>query len=371
MNSLTFLSRQFDVLASPRAPPSTPSEEHSSFLANSSPNSDDSSGPALKRVKTWSTKSFLLPPNQQPGRSTPRRSHSSPSDIVGMAALARPIKLALSDDPILSKLAAETAIRRTFIVRVFVAMWGALRAAWASLIRRDVARAAELAEEERAAIGDNQVDEEKPEPRVQVSQASPTHRQINPPSPAPASGGTHPFTLFYPSEKDALHTPSAKSDLLRQMQPPGAPDTATISSGGTSRTTPPASRKMPFHLQQKTLVLDLDETLIHSTSRPILSSGSSGSGLLALGGFGKKNKGAGHVVEVVLGGRSTLYHVYKRPFVDYFLRKVSNLQKHVQLLFADPYLIGLGMVHIGYIHCIHARVRRPCNRLARCRSRYS
>jgi len=29
-------------------------------------------------------------------------------------------------------------------------------------------------------------------------------------------------------------------------------------------------------------------------------------------------------VEVVLGGRSTLYHVYKRPFVDYFLRKVSG-----------------------------------------------
>jgi len=23
-----------------------------------------------------------------------------------------------------------------------------------------------------------------------------------------------------------------------------------------------------------------------------------------------------------MGGRSTLYHVYKRPFVDYFLRKV-------------------------------------------------
>lgn len=29
------------------------------------------------------------------------------------------------------------------------------------------------------------------------------------------------------------------------------------------------------------------------------------------------------MVEVVLGGRSTLYHVYKRPFVDFFLRKVS------------------------------------------------
>ncbi|KAA1466762.1 NLI interacting factor [Dentipellis sp. KUC8613] len=29
------------------------------------------------------------------------------------------------------------------------------------------------------------------------------------------------------------------------------------------------------------------------------------------------------MVEVVLGGRSTLYHVYKRPFVDFFLHKVS------------------------------------------------
>lgn len=246
-----------------------------------------------------------------------------------MAALARPIKQALSDDPILSKLAAETVIQRTFIVRVFVAMWNAIRAAWVSLIQRDVARAAELAEEERAAIGAKQVDEEKPEQRVQVSQ---THRQINPPFPSPSSASTHAAAISYPSEKDTLHTPLAESDLLRPMHPLVAPDTSTISSGGTSRTTPPASRKMPFHLQQKTLVLDLDETLIHSTSRPIFSSGSGGSGLLALGGFGKKNKGAGHVVEVVLGGKSTLYHVYKRPFVDYFLRKVDDFQKHVQLL---------------------------------------
>jgi len=95
--------------------------------------------------------------------------------------------------------------------------------------------------------------------------------------------------------------------------------------GGASRSeTPPfPNRKTPFHLP-KTLVLDLDETLIHSTSRPIFASGSNGSGLLGLGGFGKRNKGAGHVVEVVMGGRSTLYHVYKRPFVDYFLRKVSG-----------------------------------------------
>ena len=51
---------------------------------------------------------------------------------------------------------------------------------------------------------------------------------------------------------------------------------------------------------------------------------SGGSGFLGLSIFGRSNKGAGHVVEVMLGGRSTLYHVYKRPFVDYFLRKVSS-----------------------------------------------
>jgi len=75
------------------------------------------------------------------------------------------------------------------------------------------------------------------------------------------------------------------------------------------------AHKTPFHLP-KTLVLDLDETLIHSTSKPLSHS----SGPFGLLGFGRRNKG--YTVEVVLGGRSTLYHVYKRPFVDYFLRKV-------------------------------------------------
>jgi len=40
--------------------------------------------------------------------------------------------------------------------------------------------------------------------------------------------------------------------------------------------------------------------------------------------FGGKRIGKGHVVEVSLNGRRTKYHVYKRPFVDYFLRKVSS-----------------------------------------------
>lgn len=92
----------------------------------------------------------------------------------------------------------------------------------------------------------------------------------------------------------------------------------------------------PFH-RPKTLILDLDETLIHSTSRPmsLQSSGmGSGSGIvgISLSGLfsgGKHQRGGGgargegHVVEVILGGRSTLYHVYKRPYVDHFLKKVS------------------------------------------------
>ncbi len=92
----------------------------------------------------------------------------------------------------------------------------------------------------------------------------------------------------------------------------------------------------PFH-RPKTLILDLDETLIHSTSRPmnVQSSGmGGGSGLvgISLAGFfpgsgrrgGGGARGEGHTVEVVLGGRSTLYHVYKRPFVDHFLKKVRT-----------------------------------------------
>ncbi|CAE6422100.1 unnamed protein product [Rhizoctonia solani] len=89
--------------------------------------------------------------------------------------------------------------------------------------------------------------------------------------------------------------------------------------------TPPMRRQTALH-KTKTLVLDLDETLIHSTSRPTHAYGSTGGGgLLGLSGlFGGKRQGGGHMIEVVLGGRSTLYHVYKRPFVDFFLRKVSS-----------------------------------------------
>lgn len=94
-----------------------------------------------------------------------------------------------------------------------------------------------------------------------------------------------------------------------------------------SHVPPPRPHQTPFHLQ-KTLILDLDETLIHSTSRPI-GSGHAGTGMLGLGSLGpfggkRKRRGEGHTVEVVLNGRSTTYHVYKRPYVDFFLKKVAS-----------------------------------------------
>ncbi|KAF9123788.1 Nuclear envelope morphology protein 1 [Mortierella sp. GBA39] len=55
--------------------------------------------------------------------------------------------------------------------------------------------------------------------------------------------------------------------------------------------------------RKKTLVLDLDETLIHSTSRG--------------------SRSQGYMVEVLVDRHACLYYVYKRPHVDYFLKKVN------------------------------------------------
>ncbi|KAJ1034743.1 hypothetical protein NDA13_000998 [Ustilago tritici] len=93
-----------------------------------------------------------------------------------------------------------------------------------------------------------------------------------------------------------------------------------------------------IHHSPKILVLDLDETLIHSTSRSpshhsALSGRTTTSGFLELETAGaflglrandNPRRIRPHMVEVVLDGRSVLYHVYKRPWADYFLRKVSS-----------------------------------------------
>lgn len=104
------------------------------------------------------------------------------------------------------------------------------------------------------------------------------------------------------------------------------PSVPAVPHRSVSPTNAPSVRPQhtPFHLQ-KTLILDLDETLIHSTSRPMGAS-HSGTGMLGLGSGlfgGKRRRREGHTIEVVLNGRSTTYHVYKRPYVDFFLKRVG------------------------------------------------
>ncbi len=148
--------------------------------------------------------------------------------------------------------------------------------------------------------------------------------QQSPPIPPPlSSSSASPFQIHRSSTTDST-VPLLELKLPSTEQPADSLSAVALPRvGEQSRTPTPslATRKTPLHLKPKTLVLDLDETLIHSTSRPMYSS-MPGSGLLGGFGIGRRNKSAGHMVEVVLGGRSTLYHVYKRPFVDYFLRKV-------------------------------------------------
>ncbi|KAF9821269.1 hypothetical protein IEO21_00877 [Rhodonia placenta] len=216
MNSLTYLTRQFDVLASPRAPPSTPVSETSPSLGT------EHQDVVHKRVRSWSTKSLRV--------SFPERSASG----TWILKRSRP-SLSSTEKAINPKRSSGAVLRSIFFVRIILQFWNAVCTAWRTLARRGV----EVAVEE----------------------------------------GT---------DEDEKDSEDESKD------------------------------------EKSTLVLDLDETLIHSTSRPMMHAQSSGPGLLGLGIFGRGNKGAGHVVEVVLGGRSTLYHVYKRPFVDYFLRKVSG-----------------------------------------------
>lgn len=62
---------------------------------------------------------------------------------------------------------------------------------------------------------------------------------------------------------------------------------------------------VPKNMSRKTLILDLDETLIHSLSKG-----------------GKMSNG--HMVEVKLGTHAILYYVHKRPFCDTFLECVTR-----------------------------------------------
>ncbi|KAK6464135.1 HAD-like domain-containing protein [Scheffersomyces coipomensis] len=80
---------------------------------------------------------------------------------------------------------------------------------------------------------------------------------------------------------------------------------------------PPPQRLYPFirnplKRKRKTLILDLDETLIHSLSR-----GSPRS-------FNSTSVSSPKMIEIKLNNIATLYYVHKRPYCDYFLQEISK-----------------------------------------------
>ncbi|KAJ8086555.1 Nuclear envelope morphology protein 1 [Marasmius tenuissimus] len=281
MNSLTYLSRQFDVLASSKTPPSTPSSEHPP-------------DPPLKRVKTWST-SLFSPLSTSHSYHRKRRSSFSSLDVQNSPARVASTSKASSlssESQILPKSRSDSIIGRIYLIRVLAWAWETFRRAWASLITNC-----------RPAVKDDvsSMDEK----RILVVEESTDDEAV----------------ITIPSTSLAANRRTSVPPAISLSPPPSRADEST-SSTPRSATPTLTTRKSPF-LFQKTLVLDLDETLIHSTSRPIPHYTGS-TGLFGLRAFGSRKAGAGHVVEVVLGGRSTCYHVYKRPFVDFFLRTVSG-----------------------------------------------
>ncbi|THV08610.1 NIF-domain-containing protein [Dendrothele bispora CBS 962.96] len=287
MNSLTYLSRAYDNYVTPKTPPSTPTVECPPNR-HVTPSSDHS----MKRAGLWSTRPFF---RTSSGSSTVTK-HRSSSAVASHKSPSGSIETLPS-----SKSHPSSLLSRIFLLRVLVLAWDAFRAAWYSLL-------------EKLRLGGNR----------QAIDSLMKEKQPMPEDSSDEESLVSPLISLSRSTSDSLTRIDAQSISLQYLQPPASPvpQSPTDSSASTPRSaTPLAARKPPFHAP-KTLVLDLDETLIHSTSRPISSAGSSG--FFGLSPFGSRKANAGHVVEVVLGGKSTLYHVYKRPFVDFFLRTVSG-----------------------------------------------
>lgn len=153
------------------------------------------------------------------------------------------------------------------------------------------------------------------------SSRSPTLESIGEISEEDLSSGEE----FY-LQRDTVKGSLFKASTIKQDNPKLKQSKSLINSDGASHvsTTTLGTKKMGRFLfpkkliprsilyskKKKTLVIDLDETLIHSISR----------------GTTHNNPSQAHIVEVKFStsGISTLYYVYKRPYCDQFLKKISK-----------------------------------------------
>lgn len=174
---------------------------------------------------------------------------------------------------------------------------------------------------------------------------------------APAAGPSHSRAERDGAESDLepSHGYSSSTgslppiETLVQRRPIEAIESEKKAALSTPRAVP---RGVSSVIQEtpKVLVLDLDETLIHSTLRatpvwymlgrsydrgkgrdPELPGSRSSSNFLNLLGLGMRGEGGNThsklqptMIEVQINGRSVMYQVYKRPWADYFLKKVAS-----------------------------------------------
>lgn len=100
--------------------------------------------------------------------------------------------------------------------------------------------------------------------------------------------------------------PSSKGKLVSNKEEAQTKD-------NNNNTTPTTNKKLELHktispspnLKRKTLILDLDETLVHSTIKAVTHH---------------------HLtVDVLIDGMTCTFYVIKRPHVDLFLKKVCSV----------------------------------------------
>ena len=160
-----------------------------------------------------------------------------------------------------------------------------------------------------------------------------------------------------PTADGAGPAPSSASSASASSGRAAHPKSHDEKAGGKAPATVPRGPSSVIQQTPKVLVLDLDETLIHSKLRsgarwgvlggraaygtsltsPEAVGSRSASRLLSFLGLGTGTRSTtaplatpAHarlqptVIEVSIDGRNVYYQVYKRPWVDYFLRKVAS-----------------------------------------------
>ena len=332
MNSLSYLSRQFDAIvassSSSSAVPSSPNRPRSASSPGPSHNPPRRASlpsplhspslsvrqsrrisATLRFLYTPASSAIPIPTPQSPTEQTP----------VGPFVPSSQSPMAPSTSQQIRPNSSPDLISQLAFVRVLLALWTLVRNAWRSLSIR--ARHSD------------------PEPEIEVGSEPAAQEAVRPEGGVDLDDDSgeegiiirrkHKQGLWRQLEIHDLHPeslllPSANTGNDPLIRTSGRESSSPMR---LTPTPPPISqqppRPTPFH-SQKTLVLDLDETLIHSTSRPFANFSHSPSSLFGLKAFRRGSLGNSHTVEVVLGGKSTTYHVYKRPFVDYFLRKVRS-----------------------------------------------